>query len=200
MVRYGKIIEKDTPGKNRHFMMISKLVLILTVCVYYALQMSIFIPMLGIVSETDYGDFNWALIVVLLVVAIVLGIVPIVFAVIGAVRNEQPHTMITVVVKTLMVPFFCINCYCWYCLVSGLLNPFLFLTIPGVILIGICVTYAFLLTTSLPDVIYMIIYLIKHKRKPKVLMGLGILFMFGFFIDLVGVVLIHRSYKEIKDS
>ena len=197
MVSYGKIIEKNPAKKDTHFMLISKIVLILTVCVYYALQLSIFLPVLGIMNQYYTFDFNWTLIVILLVVAIVLGIVPFVFAIIGAVKNEKDNTMVTIVLKTLMIPFFAINFYCWYCLVSGLMNPFLFLTIPGVIIIGVAVTYVFMLTTSLPDIIYMIIFMIKQKKSLKKLMVGGIFLCFCFFLDLVGIVLIHRTYKEI---
>jgi hypothetical protein len=77
------------------------------------------------------------------------------------------------------------------------MNPFLFLTIPGVIIIGVAVTYVFMLTTSLPDIIYMIIFMIKQKKSPKKLMVGGIFLCFCFFLDLVGIVLIHRTYKEI---
>lgn len=196
-----KIIDgSDVYKKKTHFMLISMIFLALTVCVYYAMQMSIFIPMYGILNSKGWDDFNWTLIGILLVVAIVLGIIPFVFAIIGAIKNEAPMTMVTIVIKSIMIPFFGINLYSWIQLVGGLMNPFLLLTIPAVICIGICATYLFMLTTSLPDIIYMIIFMIKQKKKPKLLMVIGVLCLFIFVLDLPGSVLVHRAYKKITSE
>ena len=200
MVTYGKIIEKNKPKKNTHFMLISKILLILTMCAYYALQILIFIPLLGIMNSTDSFEFNWVVIGILLVAAVVLGIATLVFAILGAVKREKNNTMVTIIVKSMLIPFFCINLYCWYCLLSGLMNPFLFITIPLVFIIGVAVTYVFTLSTGLPDVIYMIIYLKREKKRPQKLMLAGLILCFCFVLDLVGIVLIHRSYKELEDK
>ena len=200
MVTYGKVIEKNPAKKKTHFMLISKIVLILTVCVYYAMQLMIFIPILGIMNSIETFDFNWPVIGLLLGVAIIMGIVPFVLAIFGTIKKEKDNIMVTVVLKSLMIPFFGINFYCWYCLVSGLMNPFLFLTIPGVVIIGIAVTYVIMLTTSLPDIIYLIIYMIKEKKRPTKLMVGGMFLCFCFFLDLMGIVMIHRSYKEMTAS
>lgn len=199
MVTYGKIIEKNKPEKATHFMLLSKVFLVLTMCVYYAMQIMIFVPVLGIMNSTQTFDFNWPVIGVLLGLAIVIGIAPFVLAILGAVKNEKDNTMVTVVLKTLMIPFFAINLYCWYCLVSGLMNPFLFITIPGVIILGVAVTYVIMLTASLPEIIYMIIFMIRHKKRPKKLMAAGLFFCFCFFLDLMGIVMVHRAYKEMLE-
>lgn len=196
-----KIIHgSDIYKKKTHFMTISMVMLVLTMCVYYALQMAIVIPMYGILHSKGWDDFNWTLIIVLLVVALVMGIFPWVFAIIGAIKNENPHTMVTIVVKSMMIPFFCINLLAWVMLVGGLMNPFLLLTIPAVICIGVCMTYVFMLTTSLPEIIYMIIFMIKQKKKPKLFMVIGIVCLFFFVLDIPGSVFIHREYKKITSE
>ena len=196
-----KIIDgSDIYKKKTHFMVAGKVMLVLTMCAYYAMQMAIFIPMYGILNSKDWGDFNWTLVGILLGVAVLLGIFPFVFAIIGAVKNEKPLTMVTVVVKSLMIPFFCINFYAWYNLVAGLMNPFFLLSIPLVICIGICATYIFMLTTSLPDIIYMTIFMIKQKTKPKIFMVIGVICLFFFVLDLPGSVFIHREYKKITSE
>ncbi len=197
MVTYGKIIEKNKPEKATRFMLLSKVFLILTMCVYYAMEIMIFIPVWGIVNSTQTFDFNWAVIGALFGVAIVMGVVPFIFAILGAVKNEKDNTMVTIVLKTLMIPFFAINLYCWYCLVGGLMNPFMFITIPGVIIYGIAVTYVIMLTASLPEIIYMIIFMIRHKKRPTKLMVGGLFFCFCFILDLMGIVMVHRAYKEM---
>ena len=200
MVTYGKIIDKNKPKKATHFMLLSKVFLVLAMCVYYAMEVMIFVPILGIMNSIQTFDFNWPLIGFLLVVAFALGITALVMAILGAAKKEKDNTMVTIVLKTLMIPFFAINLYCWFCLVSGLMNPFLFIAIPGVVIIGVAVTYIIMLTTSLPEIVYMIIFMIRQKKSPKKQMVGGIFLCFCFFLDLVGIVLVHRSYKEIIES
>ena len=199
MVTNGKIIDKNKPKKDTNFMLISKILLILTMCVYYALQILILIPMQIIMKSADGAEFNWVAIGILLVAAAVLGLATLIFAIIGAVKSEKNNTMITVVVKFMMIPFFCINIYCWYLLFTGLMNPFLFVTIPVVLIVGVAVTYVFTLTTVLPDVIYMFIYLKREKKRPEKNMRTGLILCFFFILDLVGIVLIHKSYKELEN-
>ena len=199
MVTNGKIIDKNKPKKDTNFMLISKILLILTMCVYYALQILILIPMQIIMKSADGAEFNWVAIGILLVAAAVLGLATLIFAIIGAVKSEKNNTMITVVVKFMMIPFFCINIYCWYLLFTGLMNPFLFVTIPVVLIVGVAVTYVFTLTTVLPDVIYMFIYLKRKKMRPEKPLLTGLIMCFFFILDLVGIVLIHKSYKELEN-
>ena len=77
-----------------------------------------------------------------------------------------------------------------------MLNPFLMWAIPLVMVIGVCLTYAYMFMSSWPDIIYMIIYLIKNKRRPKTGMVLGIVFEFFFVLDIVGAILVNKAYKE----
>ena len=199
MVTDGKIIEKNKPEKNTHFMLISKILLILTMCVYYALQIQVFIPLLKIMKSAEGAEFNWVAIGILLVAAAVLGLAAWVFAIPGALKGEKNNTMITVVVKFMMIPFFCINIYCWYLLFTALMNPFLFVTIPVVLIVGVAVTYVFTLTTVLPDLIYTFIYLKREKKRPEKPMKTGLILCFFSILDLVGIVLIHKSYKELEN-
>ncbi len=187
-------IKKET--KN---MAVSKWILAASAAVLYVMQVCILVPVLGIMYHLKTPDFNFPLIGILLCVALVLGIAALVFAVIGTVKREDdPKTKTTVIIKAVMIPFFCINIYLWCVLLSGLMNPFLFLTIPIVICLGVCLTWCYMFMTSFPDIIYMIAFLIRKKKKPDIRMILGLIFEFFFLLDLVGAILIHKSFEELK--
>ena len=180
-------------------MFVSKCLLIAAAAVLYAMQISILIPAYGILHQLNWPDFNFKLIGILLGLALVVGIAALIFGIIGtAKREEDPNTRLTVIIKAAMIPFFCINIYLWSVLVSGMLNPFLFLAIPVIIVIGFCLTYVYMIMTSLPDVIYMIAFLIRRKKKPNIYMILGLIFEFFFVLDLVGAIFINKAFKEME--
>ena len=180
-------------------MFVSKCLLIAAAAVLYAMQISILIPAYGILHQLNWPDFNFKLIGILLGLALVVGIAALIFGIIGTARKEEdPNTRLTVIIKAAMIPFFCINIYLWSVLVSGMLNPFLFLAIPVIIVIGCCLTYVYMIMTSLPDVIYMISFIIRRRKKPNIYMILGLIFEFFFVLDLVGAIFIDKAYKEMQ--
>ena len=185
--------------KETKFFFVCKYLLIAAVAVLYAMQVSILLPVGRILYNWHVPDFNFKLIIVLLVIACLLGLAALIFGIIGtAKREEEPKTGLTVIIKAVMVPFFCINIYLWCVLVSGMLNPFLFLAIPAIICIGCCLTYVYMFMTSLPDIIYMISFTIRRKKKPNIFMILGIIFEFFFVLDLLGAIFINKAFKEMQ--
>lgn len=179
-------------------MFMAKCFLVATVVDLYAMEAAIIIPLWGIMHQLPWPNFNFWVIGILLGISFLLGITALVFSIIGTVKKDEPYTLVTVILKAVMIPFFCVNLYAWVCLVSGMLNPFLFLGIPAIICIGACLTYCYMLMTSLPDVIYMISFTIKRKKKPNALMIVGIVLEFFFVLDVIGSILIHKAYKDIQ--
>jgi hypothetical protein len=164
------------------------------------MQMLIAVPLFGaFVLEENWGDMDNArlsAVGILLAAALVLDLVSFVLAIIGAAKQEEPKTKMTVIIKALFIPFFLINITLYVLSFLGMLNPFLMWAIPLVMVIGVCLTYAYMFMSSWPDIIYMIIYTIKNKRRPKPGMVLGIIFEFFFVLDIVGAILINKAYKE----
>ena len=198
-VQTGKIISaQKTPTC---FMLASKIVIIIAAVVLYAMQMTIAVPLFGaFVLETDQlGEMNNGRLMaigILLCIALVLDLVSFVLAIIGSVKQDEPKTKMTIVIKAVMIPFFLINVTIWCLCVLGEFNPFLMIAIPLTIFLGIVLTYAYMFMTSWPDIIYMIIYTIKNKRRPKLYMVLGIIMEFIFVFDIIGAILINKAYKE----
>ena len=198
-VHTGKIISAQK--EPTHFMFASKIVIIAAMVVLYAMQLTIALPLYGaLVLETDkLGEMNngrFAVIVILLCVALILDFASFVLAIIGSIKQEEPKTKMTIVIKVLMIPFFVINILLWCFGVLGELNPFLMIAIPITIFLGVILTYAYMFMTSWPDIMYMIFYIVKNRRRPKLLMVLGIVLEFIFVLDLVGSILINKAYKD----
>ena len=178
-------------------MFISKILLAVTALVLYVMQFLIFIPLIGIMNSIKTFNLKMTPVFILLGVAIVLGRASFVLAIIGGVKNEGPSSLITVIVKACMIPFFGINLYCWLMGISGMLNPFLLMGIPFVGFLGICLTYVFMFTTSAPDIVYTLIFCIRNRKRPTGLMITGVILEFFFLADLVGAILLHKTYKDI---
>ena len=194
-VQTGKIISAQKAPT--HFMLASKIVILVAT---YVMQMLIAVPLFGaFVLEENWGDMDNArlsAVGILLAVALVLDLVSFVLAIIGSAKQEEPKTGMTILIKALFIPFFLINITLYILSFLGMMNPFLMWAIPLVMCIGVCLTYAYMFMSSWPDIIYMIIYLIKNKRRPKTGMVLGLIFELFFVLDLIGAILVHRAYKK----
>ncbi len=197
-VQTGKIISAQKAPT--HFMLASKIVILVATLILYVMQMLIAVPLFGaFVLEANWGELDntrLSAVGILLAVALVLDLVSFVLAIIGSAKQEEPKTKMTVIIKALFIPFFLINITLYVLSFLGMLNPFLMWAIPLVMVIGVCLTYAYMFMSSWPDIIYMIIYTIKNKRRPKPGMVLGIIFEFFFVLDIVGAILINKAYKE----
>ena len=197
-VQTGKIISAQKAPT--HFMLASKIVILVATLILYVMQMLIAVPLFGaFVLEANWGELDntrLSAVGILLAVALVLDLVSFVLAIIGSAKQEDPKTKMTVIIKALFIPFFLINITLYVLSFLGMLNPFLMWAIPLVMVIGVCLTYAYMFMSSWPDIIYMIIYTIKNKRRPKPGMVLGIIFEFFFVLDIVGAILINKAYKD----
>lgn len=197
-VQTGKIISAQKAPT--HFMLASKIVILVATLILYVMQMLIAVPLFGaFVLEANWGELDntrLSAVGILLAVALVLDLVSFVLAIIGSAKQEEPKTKMTVIIKALFIPFFLINITLYVLSFLGMLNPFLMWAIPLVMVIGVCLTYAYMFMSSWPDIIYMIIYTIKNKRRPKLYMVLGIIFEFFFVLDIVGAILVNKAYKE----
>ena len=197
-VQTGKIISAQKAPT--HFMLAAKIVILVATVVLYVMQMLIAVPLFGaFVLEENWGELDntrLSAVGILLAVALVLDLVSFVLAIIGSAKQEEPKTGMTILIKALFIPFFLINITLYILSFLGMMNPFLMWAIPLVMCICVCLTYAYMFMSSWPDIIYMIIYLIKNKRRPKTGMVLGLIFEFFFVLDLIGAILVYRAYKK----
>ena len=183
--------------KRPRLMRVCKILLIVTITVLYLMQGFIAVPLYGMMKSVDTGELNVKLVFILLAISILTGITALGFGIAGTVKNENPLTGITVGVKIAMIPFFGLNIVLWILLFAGMLNPFLMFGIPLAAVIGVCLTYVYMLMTGLPDIIYSIGFCIKNKKRPAALLIAGVIFSFIFVLDVIGIIMIHRSLKAM---
>ncbi|MCR5802877.1 MAG: hypothetical protein K6G47_01320 [Clostridia bacterium] len=185
------------PPKKSGIMLACKIFLILGVIDLYAMQIPMAVVFYSIYAQKP-KNFNFKLIGIEVGIFAVCALVSFILGIIAGVKNTKPMTNITFILKLVMIPFFIINLVMWLCLVAGLMNPFTFLGIPFAIAIGACLTYFYMIATGLPDVMFAIIYHIKNKKKPKAIMVAGILLCFIFVLDVVGIFLMNKAYKDYE--
>ena len=183
--------------KRPRLMRVCKILLIVTITVLYLMQGFIAVPLYGMMKSVDTGELNVKLVFILLAISVLTGITALGFGIAGTVKNENPLTGITVGVKIAMIPFFGLNIVLWILLFAGMLNPFLMFGIPLAAVIGVCLTYVYMLMTGLPDIIYSIGFCIKNKKCPAALLIAGVILSFIFVLDVIGIIMIHRSLKAM---
>lgn len=196
-------VQSDTmikPDKKpTHFMLASRITILISVALLYAMQITLALPIFGtFVIKKNLGSIDNRrvdVVVTLLIAALVLDFVSFILAILGSAKQEDPRTKMSVITKIIMIPFFLINITLWCLLISGMLNPFLLFGIPFIAVLGICLTYIYMFMTSWPDIIYMIIFTLKSKKRPKALIVAGIILEFFFVLDIVGAVMIDKAHK-----
>ena len=188
--------------RNTPFMLISKIVLFVCLASMYYMQANVALPLYDVFHQTNIGgQLDVDFVLEILVVTVCIGLAAFILGIIGgAMREAKPYVVLTIVIKILMIPFFGINIYLWLLVMSGMLNPFLLFGIPAMAGIGVVLTYVYMFMTSLPDIIYTIIFLIKNRQRPNVFIVVGIIAMFFFVLDVVGAILLNVGYKKLAKA
>ena len=130
---------------------------------------------------------------ILMFAALPICVLNAVFALISIFKGNENPAKVTLIVKGALIPWFLCNFYFCMCIVAGLLNPFLLLAAPITIVIQVCVTYIFMVVTSLPDLAYYIRSLIRRETKFSAAQVVGIVLMFFFCLDFVGAIIFYNS-------
>lgn len=101
--------------------------------------------------------------------------------------------------KTVMIPWYFINFGFWVFLAGGFLNPFLMMFIPLLIIIGIGLTYASLMTTSLMAVAEVVRLKRAGLISSKYALKLAV-FQFIFILDIAGAIMIYKTEKRALEG
>ena len=136
--------------------------------------------------------------ILLIIVGVFSGIASAIIALIGAIsRKGNPPVFITLIVKILSLPFYYFTINMSLLLSLAMLNPFLLLGIPLQIAITLGIMYIYMLGTSLPLIIYAIVFKFKYKSKMTISLGLSIVLLFFLVFDYVGLIIYmvyHRKW------
>ena len=164
------------------------------------LPLYIFLILFNIPSAAEFFDkVSGPLLIsffVLTALVFPICIINAVFSVITVFKGEESPSKVSMVVKLALIPWYIMNFIICICLLSGMLNPFLFLAVPIVAAILICSTYIYMFSTSLPDIVYFINRLIKKKLKINALIIVSLVFLFIFCLDIAGGVMYHIAMNK----
>lgn len=131
-------------------------------------------------------------------VTLVIATLITVFSIISIFKGKESPSKVTMIVKCTLVPWFVLNFVLCFCIIGGMMNPFLLWGIPAMMAIMVCTTYVNMLASSLPDIAWFIRLLIKKKIKITPQLIVSIVFLFIFCLDIVGGVMYYISTKEVK--
>ena len=135
--------------------------------------------------------------ILLIVVGVFSGIASAIIALIGAISKKgSPPVYTTLIVKILSLPFYLFMCNYSLLFSFAMLNPFLALGIPFEIAIFIGIIYVYMLGTSLPLIIYAIVFKFKYKSKVTVSWVLSIIFLFFLVFDYVGAIIYMINQRK----
>ena len=120
-----------------------------------------------------------------------------ILSLIGIKKGIYNPSKISLIVKISLIPWFIFNFVVDFCLVLGFLNPILMFAIPLLILFMVSFTYIFMLTTSIPELAFVVYNVLNKKIKPDTYLILSSICLFIFCLDLVGIFLQYRMYGEL---
>ena len=156
-------------------------------------------------SDTPLGGILFGLGLGCSLVALVISIILIVLGAKNIRRNQYGDmSFIVMIVKIALIPWFIGNFIICAMICAGMLNPFLFLFIPLFITYSVCITYLFIISTSLVN----IGYLFAQKRAKTIKFNkniiVAIVFHFIDCLDFIGAIVLykeleHQHKEEIKD-
>lgn len=115
--------------------------------------------------------------------------------------SEPPEdlTKSTLLFKILQIPLYCANYVCWALLSAALLNPFMMIALPFVIVSGTVLTYILLLGTGVPNVMFAVGSLCGKKAGKGRLIA-AVVFHFLFVLDLPGAIILYITAKNEKKA
>ena len=102
---------------------------------------------------------------VLTILILPYSIVCLVMSLVSSFKSDNNPTKSTMIIKLLLIPWFIINFFYCVLIFAGFLNPWMMLLAPVVAFILICITYIFVISTSVFDIEFVINCTIRKKLK-----------------------------------
>lgn len=134
-----------------------------------------------------FGLIRAALILMILMIPV--SIVNVVASIRSAIKEDYNLPKNTMVMKLSLIPWYSLNFAIGFICVSILFNPFMMIAIPVVIGLFVTSTYLLMLTTSIGD----IAYFLHGKQKLTPAMILALVFLFLFFLDVIGAIILYKK-------
>lgn len=181
----------------------AKVFLIIQVCLMYLAHLPIYIGLIMLklpISDSIIDKCVPILLLLGLIFTILIlpfSVVCLIMSIVGSFKVKNNPTKITMIIKLILMPWFFINFFYCVLIFAGFLNPWMMILAPLVAFILICITYVFMLSTSVFDIAFVINCMIRKRIKVKAFFVIMIIMLFTFFLDVIASVLLYLKTKKI---
>jgi len=181
-------------------MKISKGLLITQIVLMYIAQIPFYLFVLGFYTFI----FDDALFILFLVgfistvVILPICVVNAIFGIISIFKGNYNPLKMTMITKLALMPWFCFNFFICLLVIAGMLNPWLFIGIPIIAAILMCVTYVFMISTSIYAIAFIIRCYYKRKIKVSFINIFSMILLIIFTLDVVASIILFVKYNEIS--
>ncbi len=130
-----------------------------------------------------------------LAILLLLCVINIILGAVSTLHEVKDSSMTVMICKIIQIPWFIMNFVFCLIMIILMINPFLLIAAPIVLLLSVLSTYLFMFSSSSLD----IFYLAKSRKFYHSSMNLlSFIFLFIFVLDVVGSILIYHSLKSEK--
>lgn len=130
----------------------------------------------------------------------VAGFVNILVAILHIFLKSESSTMVTIIVKLSLIPWYILNFLFWLIAFVIMINPWFLPFAPVVLVVGVVSTYFLMICTGAHNLSY-VIKLVKNKEATLTIqLVISIVFHFIFVLDIVGSFVLHSYLKKIENK
>lgn len=175
--------------------------LIILTVLMYLIQLVLVIGLACVPEENEIlGEIIVYISMIIGVIALFVGLMNIIIAVINFARNTASPTKITTIIKLILIPYYIINFIFWGILILITINPFLLWLFPFFVVISVFFTYAYMISTSSHNLSYVFRLLKDKKLEPTAIIVFAIISQFIFVLDIVGSIMLFMLLEKNKSD
>ena len=140
--------------------------------------------------------------IVINVILMIMFMPILILSIVSIFKGEEFMPKTVMIIKLALIPWFITNfIFCFFIFV-GMLNPWLMIAEPIAIAIMVSITYLYTVTTSIPNIGYIIHLLRKKELKITNKLIFSVIFHFFFCFDVLGSILLffETRPKEMIES
>ena len=169
-------------------MKLNNILLVFQVILMYTIHI-LFLVMMLIINNDSMANLNVLIYIFLglLFVLIANSLYLIILGITNIKKNINNSYKLVMIVKLSLIPWYIINFLIITLLFIGFLNPFLWFAVPILILLGMLLTYLFMIATSMPNISCLISEIIRYKSLKKIIV---LIFHFIFCLDVIGSIIV----------
>ena len=175
--------------------------LIILTVLMYLIQLVLIIGLACVPEENeDLGSLIVYISMIIGGVALFVGIVNIILAVINFTRDTASPTKITMIIKLVLIPYYIVNFIFWGILILITINPFLLWLFPFFVVISVFFTYAYMISTSIHNLSYIFRLLKDKKIEATGIIVFVIISQFIFVLDIIGSIILFMLLEKNKSN